>query len=401
MGNQFTTEDIHKIVDEDQERAILFLQKILQIPSVTGNETEIGIYMKKWLEDNLDLPVKVYEKQKGRPNLVADWIGNKEGKRFVFNGHMDVFPPVTGQPGTYGPWSGKRVDGYLYGRGAADMKGGLCAMIMAVYYLKKMGYVPNGTVTVSCDSDEENGGANGVEYLLDQGELNGDFGVCAEPTNSFIMLEGTGGLWAKITYHSETGHSSIPISYLNAIQKATKAAEALYALDKKIQKEKYYELFKSGPTCSVTMIEGGETTNMHPAHCTIMVDRRLFPGETVEGAELELRSVLDRLKKDDPEMEYDYERVNQIPVYTLNRENATVQEALKAYKEISGKETFVSGRPGGADASKIEDRYHYGMIIFGTADGFNEMCMPDEKYLISDYLLSIKVYMKMVMDLLQ
>ena len=78
-----------------------------------------------------------------------------------------------------------------------------------------------------------------------------------------------------------------------------------------------------------------------------------------------------------------------------------IQEALKAYKEISGKETFVSGRPGGADASKIEDRYHYGMIIFGTADGFNEMCMPDEKYLISDYLLSIKVYMKMVMDLLQ
>lgn len=400
MERTFSNEEIHKIVDENKSKAIDFLQKILQIPSVTGNEKEIGSYIKKWFEENLELPVKVYEKEPGRPNLVVDWTGNVDGKRFVFNGHMDVFPPIPRDPGIYGPWSGKIADGCLWGRGAADMKGGLAAMIMAVYYMKRLGYVPNGTVTLSCDSDEENGGASGVEYLLELGELNGDFGLCAEPTNSCVMIEGTGGLWSEITYTAETAHSSIPIDYPNAIQKAMKAAAAIDAFGKKLQKERYYEPFGVGPTCSVTMIEGGEATNMYPAHCTIKADRRLFPGETADMAEKEIRTVLDKLKEEDPSMEYEYKRGTTVPVYTIDPDDEVVQEGLRAYREISGKETTVAQRPGGTDAHKIRDKYGYSIIIFATTDGYNEMCMPNEKYRIDDYLLSIKVYMKMVMDLL-
>ena len=113
MKQHYSTEDIHTIVDENQEKAIQFLQKILQIPSVTGNEKEIGAYIKKWLEDNLELPVKVYAREPDRPNLIMDWVGNQDGKRFVFNGHMDVFPPIPGDPGIYGPWSGQLADGWL------------------------------------------------------------------------------------------------------------------------------------------------------------------------------------------------------------------------------------------------------------------------------------------------
>lgn len=400
MKQHYSTEDIHTIVDENQEKAIQFLQKILQIPSVTGNEKEIGAYIKKWLEDNLELPVKVYAREPDRPNLIMDWVGNQDGKRFVFNGHMDVFPPIPGDPGIYGPWSGQLADGCLYGRGAADMKGGLAAMIMAVYYLKKLGYVPNGTVTLSCDSDEEKGGANGVEYLLELGELNGDYGVCAEPTNSCIMVQGTGGMWSEITYTAETAHSSIPINYPNAIQKAMKAAAEIDSFGNSLRKERYYEPFGAGPTCSVTMIEGGEATNMYPAHCTLRVDRRLFPGETAEMAEAEIRSILDHLKADDPSMDYIFRRSTTIPVYSIDPKDKVVQEALKAYREMSGRETSIQQRPGGTDAHKIYDKYGYSMIIFGTADGYREMCMPNEKYRIDDYLLSIKVYMKMVLDLL-
>lgn len=400
MSKTFTNEEIHSIVDNNSNKAIEFLQKILQIPSVTGDEREIGAYIKQWFEENLELPVKVYEKEEGRPNLVVDWTGNPDGKRFVFNGHMDVFPPIPGDPGIYGPWSGKIADGYLWGRGAADMKGGLAAEIMAVYYLKLMGYIPNGTVTLSCDSDEEKGGASGVEYLLSLGELNGDYGLCAEPTNSRVMVTGTGGLWSEITYTAETAHSSIPIDYPNAIQKAMKAAAAIDAFGRKIQKERVYEPFGVGPTCSVTMIEGGEATNMYPARCVIKADRRLFPGETPDMAEAEIRAVLDKLKEEDPSMEYEYKRGTTIPVYTIDRNDKVVQEAISAYREISGEDTCIAERPGGTDAHKIRDKYGYSMIIFATTDGYNEMCMPNEKFKIDDYLLSIKVYMKIVMDLL-
>ena len=400
MNRTFSNEMVHKIVDEQKDKAIEFLQEILKIPSVTGDEKEVGDYIKKWLEKNLELPVKVYEKEEGRPNLVLDWTGNPDGKRFVFNGHMDVFPPVPGDPGIYGPWSGKVADGCIWGRGAADMKGGLAAEIMAVYYLKQMGYIPNGTVTISCDSDEEMGGESGVQYLLSQGELDGDFGVCAEPTNSRVMLEMTGDVEWKITYAAEAAHSSIPINYPNAIQKAMKAAAAIDAFGYELRKERFYEPFNAGPTCSVTMIEGGEVPNMYPARCTIQVDRRLFPGETIAKAETEIKTVLDKLKEEDSSMEYEITTRIGIPVYTIGADDPAVQAALKAYREFSGEDTIALGRPGGTDAHRIRDKYGYSMIIFATSDGYNEMCMPNEKYKIDDYLLCIKVFMKMVLDLL-
>ena len=139
---------------------------------------------------------------------------------------------------------------------------------------------------------------------------------------------------------------------------------------------------------------------MYPAHCTLRVDRRLFPGETAEMAEAEIRSILDHLKADDPSMDYIFRRNTTIPVYSIDPKDTVVQEALKAYREMSGRETSIQQRPGGTDAHKIYDKYGYSMIIFGTADGYREMCMPNEKYRIDDYLLSIKVYMKMVLDLL-
>ena len=113
MKQHYEAADIHKVVDENQEKAIQFLQKILQIPSVTGDEKEVAAYIKKWFEENLELPVKVYAREPDRPNLVVDWVGNQDGKRFVFNGHMDVFPPIPGDPGKYGPWSGELADGCL------------------------------------------------------------------------------------------------------------------------------------------------------------------------------------------------------------------------------------------------------------------------------------------------
>ena len=122
---------IEKIVDENKEEAVNFLAKMIQTPSVTGEEKAVGAVCKEMME-GMGLEVKVYEKAPGRPNLVAEWNGNETGKRFVFNGHYDVFPPVSDKPGRYGPWSGEIVDGKMYGRGTVDMKSGLCATIMAV-----------------------------------------------------------------------------------------------------------------------------------------------------------------------------------------------------------------------------------------------------------------------------
>ena len=107
---------------------------------------------------------------------------------------MDVFPPVAGSPGLYGPWAGKVADGYLYGRGSVDMKGGVCAAIMATAFLKRMGFSPAGSVLMTWVSDEENTGGLGTKYLLEQGLISGDFGIDPEPTHGQVLVSHCGGL---------------------------------------------------------------------------------------------------------------------------------------------------------------------------------------------------------------
>ena len=132
-----TVKDIDKIVEDNREEAISFLQECIMTPSVTGEELAMGEVIKNWILKSGFEP-EWYEKEKNRPNVVTRWKGSKPGKQFIFNGHMDVFPPVAGNPGLYGPWSGKIVDGYIYGRGSVDMKSGLCAALMAMKYLKQL-----------------------------------------------------------------------------------------------------------------------------------------------------------------------------------------------------------------------------------------------------------------------
>ena len=101
---------ISDYVDAHSNDAISFLQAILRVPSVTGDEEAVAKVFADKMRD-AGLEVQVYEAAPHRPNLLAEWFGSVPGKRFVFNGHMDVFPPNEGDPGLYGPWSGELHDG--------------------------------------------------------------------------------------------------------------------------------------------------------------------------------------------------------------------------------------------------------------------------------------------------
>ena len=397
---KLTTEDIKRIVDENSDYAVRFLQEMIQIPSVTDHEHEISRWMEKWLGDNLGLPVKAYEAETGRKNLVVDWHGEKEGKRFLFNGHLDVFPPNDDDPGLYGPWSGKVVDGYLYGRGAADMKGGLAATIMAVDLLKKSGYVPaTGTVTLSCDIDEENGGEKGIEYMLRQGECKADYGVCAEPTHGQVMVAGGCILQCEITYHAPSFHTSFPRDFDDALQKTHKAMTALYEYADRCNKERYCRPLGNGPTLCISLINGGEVINNIPTSCTISIDRRLVPDESIRQVEGEIIDILEKLKAADPDMDYEYKRLYYCPQYNMDVNHPIVKTALDSYTKVTGKTNGTLVRHGGSDVHKVVEMYPDCCIPNYGPGNEPECCMPNEKISVQDYLDFIKVYMQMVVDM--
>jgi len=132
-----------------EESMISFLQNLVKEPSTLGNEKgaqlivynklkELGLKANIW-----DLDIHVLEKHpafapvewdyKGRPNVTAIYeTEKKEGKSLVLNGHIDVVSPEPLWEWKYDPWSAEIIDNRLYGRGSADMKGGIAMMILAL-----------------------------------------------------------------------------------------------------------------------------------------------------------------------------------------------------------------------------------------------------------------------------
>ena len=390
-------EQICRKVDACRGEALEFLQECIRTPSVTGEELQMARVVTKWIEKSGLLP-EWYEKEKDRPNVVARWSGSEEGRQFVLNGHMDVFPPVEGKAGFYGPWSGKVVDGYIYGRGSVDMKSGLCAGILAVKYLRELGFSPKGSILLTCVSDEENCGVNGTKYLIDEGVISGkagDLGICMEPTRCKVLVQHCGGATIRITYESESGHTSMPHNSIDALTKSIHAIEKLYNLAEQI-KQRYNEEMGVWSLLSITMMESGNTSNMYPSKSSFVIDRRLLPGESLDQAHAEIHEVLDKLKSNNPLYEYNYEIWGEYPALFVDENEEIVRIAMEAYNVITGENTAIYKRGGASDASDIVEGAHIPMPNFGAGNDVEESTSENEKLFLEDYYTFIKVYMMMI-----
>lgn len=395
---KITPEMIINFVEENRDEAIRCFQEVVQTPSVTGDETAVSKVISRWIE-KCGLSVSVHEAVAGRPNLLAEWKGSRPGKRFVFNGHMDVFPPDAKDPGPYGPWAGKVIDGYLYGRGAADMKGGDCGALMAVIFLKRMGYDPKGSVLLSYMCDEENGGGLGVKYMVSQGLIQGDFGICMECTRGKLLVTHGGILRGNCTYTSEPRHTSVRYPGENALQKAARAILELYRINDRLAEVKPANFDQ--PCLSITTMTAGTAPNVHPAKATFSIDRRLVPGENHEEALKEITDVLDRLKENDPAYEYELEITSDRPFLDVPETDPFIATVSGSYEQIMGKPVEIYRRAGGSDAANIQQATGMPIPNFGAALDVEESGQPGEKLNIQDYLDFIKIYMMTVINALE
>lgn len=395
-----TSKQISCFVDENRDKAIQCLTEIIQTPSVTGNEEPVSEVFTKWIQA-CGMGVDRYSAAPGRPNLVSEWKGSQEGKRFIFNGHMDVFPPSEGNLGWYDPWSAKIADGYMYGRGTGDMKGGDCAALMAVTFLREMGFDPKGSVVLSYMSDEENGGGLGVKYMVEQGLLKGDIGICMEPTGGKILNRHYGILRMKFTYSAMHHHAGSPHPSTDALEKAVAAINRLYALDAELTKT--VDEYGNHPSClSITVLKAGNTPNVQPGYAEFIVDRRLDLDESVEFGLAQILEIFDDLKAKDPEYEYTYEILSDRAVLIIPEDDPFIQLIARSYEEIMGKKAELYVRSGGSDAATLRAAYGIVMPNFGAATDTDEFGSgtPNERIKLDDYIDSIKYYMMTVVNAL-
>jgi len=154
-------------VDGLKDELVELVSDIVKIPSINptypgevyedvlGGETKVAMHMKPFL-DSIGLKTDIWEKEKGRSNLVGVYKGTGGGKSLILNGHTDVVPPGSEDQWTMaGPWSGKVADGKIWGRGSCDMKGGDACAFIALKALLNAGLKPKGDVIIEYVVGEE------------------------------------------------------------------------------------------------------------------------------------------------------------------------------------------------------------------------------------------------------
>ena len=213
----------------------------------------------------------------GVANLYARWGRKGANKSFGFNGHTDVVPVGDAAAWSHDPFGGEINDGWLWGRGATDMKSGVAAFAAAAVDFVRA-TPPDGAVILAITGDEEGEGAHGTVALLDwmaaQGETMSHCLVgeptCPEVLGEMMKIGRRGSLVARFTARGVQGHSAYP-------QRAKNPVTALVRLMDRLASHKLDQGTASfdPSTLAITTIDtGNPATNVIPSTCRATVNIR-------------------------------------------------------------------------------------------------------------------------------
>jgi acetylornithine deacetylase/succinyl-diaminopimelate desuccinylase-like protein len=322
------------IADDLQRETTEVLQRLVRFDTVNppGNERPAIEYLADYVKQ-AGFEAEILADDEDRPNLVATLNGNGDGPTLTYLGHVDT---VLADPSewSHDPWSGDLADGFLWGRGALDMKSQVAAEAVAGVALAREGWRPKGTLMLVFVSDEETGGDVGARWLtethpdkvrcdmlLNEGggevfEYQGRrrYGVCCAEKGIFRFL---------VTAHGAAGHASLPRTGENALLKlgpvlqklaaapssyeVTEAPAALLkslgadpnepakAVEQLAQTDPALLIFLEpmlGVTLTPTMVHASDKINVIPSRATLKIDCRVPPGLGEESARQRIEQVL-------------------------------------------------------------------------------------------------------------
>ncbi|OLE37702.1 MAG: hypothetical protein AUG00_07435 [Candidatus Rokubacteria bacterium 13_1_20CM_2_70_7] len=282
----------------DEAELVALTRDLVRIPSVVrpddshATEGAVAQYIERWFVKE-GLNVEVQPVAPGRPNVVA-WLGDKgDGRCLLLEGHTDVVTEGNPAEWRYPPFSGQVANGRIWGRGAADMKGGLAAAMIAAAAIKRSGVPLGGRLVVGALVDEE-GDMLGVKHLcatpIGQ-EL--DAAIICEPEQNQLCLEQRGVVWARVLIRGRMAHGAMPEAGVNPIAGLAALLHQAPRLERRLRRLCRRSRYLRPPTVTATVVQapvhGTPQSNVIPSAAQATLDIRLTPGpdETVVSAEIE------------------------------------------------------------------------------------------------------------------
>ncbi|WP_062356628.1 peptidase [Bacillus kwashiorkori] len=402
-------------IENNQQTAIRLLKRLVQEDSTRMQEfkgqaviiekcRELGLELDIWEigEETMCHPLFHSDRKdfSENPNVVATLKGSGGGKSLIVNSHIDVVPVGNMDDWQYEPFSGKIMDGKLYGRGATDMKGGTVALLYVLEALKECGIHLKGDVIFQSVIEEESGGSGTLAAVVRGYKADG--ALIPEPTNLKIFPKLQGSLWFRINVFGKSAHAGTRYEGVNAIEKSMKVINMLQQLETKRNEtitDPLYKNIKIPVPINVGKFYSGKWPSSVPDLAIIEGRLGVKPDETIDEAMAELQSSLNELIVEDewfqekpPKLEWFGARW--LPS-TIAADHPLLTTVAESYQSIIGQKAIIEASPWATDGGML---YHAGgipVVVFGP--GITKLAHDSDEYiLLEDIITAAKIIAKTV-----
>ncbi len=362
------------------------LARLVEAPTVLGAEEAGQVIVRDALRelglDPVDVPMDADSLRAhplaspfdwdvaGKTNVVATWQPGviDHGRSLLLNGHVDVVSPAPASRWTRDPFAAHIEDGWLYGRGAADMKCGLAAILGTVRGLRRLGLAPHAPVHLQSVVEEECTGNGSLQTVL--AGFSADAAVIAEPFGGAITTSQVGVLWFSVRMQGLPGHAAEGGGKaVNAIESSLGMIAALRVLEAELNEAPPppYDRYPHPIGLNVGTIAGGDWPSTVPGECTIGFRIALYPGTEIRDLQDKIEAIVaEAANTDDAMLAYPPEVVYngfRAPGYEVPHDHPLVMALSGAFTRHHGVPPALVATTGTTDAR-----------IFGLAGAIPSVC---------------------------
>ena len=356
-------------------------QKLVRIRSVVepgnpeGNEARAAHFVAEYLRRQ-GFEVTVQEVEPGRPNVIADWAGSTfdatRHRTLMFEGHTDVVTEGDRALWSVPPFEARIEEGKLYGRGSADMKGGVAAAITAAVAVKNTNPDLPGRIRLGIVVDEE-GMMAGIKHFIRSGwaqEVDG--AIVCEPEENELCLHQKGAIRVGVTFEGLMSHGAMPYAGVNPIPALAQFITAVGEFEREQQAQLGEHRYLGWPWFTPTIIraprEGVQQLNVMPATAYVALDIRTVPGQEHEQLIARLRELANEASRTQEDLTARLDVIEERPWTETPASDPLVEALQEAYEFALGRPAPFGGVPGATDGTFLHAWANVPIVTVGPGD---------------------------------
>ncbi len=361
------------------DRQVQFLADFTSIPSLRQQEDAAldfvagALRTRGWSVDDWTTPVPALQAEPGFCDCageraeVRSVVGTlaparETGRSLILQGHLDVVPEGPDAMWTTPPYAPRVRDGWMYGRGAGDMKAGKVAALFAVDALRRAGYAPAGRLHYQSVVEEESSGLGAVATL--HRGYRADCALIPEPTALGLVRAQVGAIWFRLKVRGRPAHVAYAGTGSSAVTAAMHLVSALQDMEAAWNAEAashpHYREVEHPLNFNAGKIAGGDWTSSLPAWCDVDCRMGLLPGDDVATRRAQIeKTVADAaathpfLRENPPEIAW---TGFQADGYVLENADAPEAALARAHKAVTGEDA-----PENQSWTAVTDTRFYGL----------------------------------------